>query len=224
MTTTPATLEHLWTLVDNVNKKHFPENNLAPILGNGKTNNPKIMFIFINPTHANSSSRKEWSGPRYPFIGTKAVWRVFHRAGLFNDELMHEIERSKEWSLEFTNQVLAFLKQQSFYFTNIVKWTGDDATLPNAEKIKLFLPILEQEIAIVKPEYVVTFGLIPFENITERKITLGEYYETAMKQQRLQPFKKTFGTHSTKIIPCYFPIGRGNPKRAVDMLKLLKRT
>ncbi len=216
------TLEDLWQEVHTINKKHFPENNLMPILGNGRTDNPKIMFVFINPTHANSSSRKEWKGPRFPFIGTKAVWRIFHRAGMFDDYLMKEIEISKTWSLDLTNRVLDFLKQKSFYITNIVKRTGEDATLPNAKKIKLFLPVLEREIEIVKPEYIVTFGIIPFENLTGRKIILGHYYDKVMAGKKIKWYEKTFRNTSTKIIPCYFPVGRGNPKRAVELLKMTK--
>lgn len=216
------TLEDLWQEVHTINKKQFPENNLMPILGNGRTDNPKIMFVFINPTHANSSSRKEWKGPRFPFIGTKAVWRIFHRAEMFDDYLMKEIEISKTWSLDLTNRVLDFLKQKSFYITNIVKRTGEDATLPNAKKIKLFLPVLEREIEIVKPEYIVTFGIIPFENLTGRKIKLGNYYDKVMAGKKIKWYEKTFRNTSTKIIPCYFPVGRGNPKRAVELLKMTK--
>ena len=168
-------LEELWEIVDNINKQHFPENNLMPIWGNGKIFRPKIMFVFINPTHANISSDQNWQGPRFPFIGTKPVWRIFHRAGMFDDELFNRINNSKFWSLEFTNEVLDFLKSKSFYITNIVKWTGHDATLPNSKKIKLFLPILKREIEIVQPQYIVTFGLIPFENMTKQKIKLGDY-------------------------------------------------
>ena len=215
------TLEDLWNEVHIINNQHFPENNLAPILGNGRILHPKIMFVFINPTHANSSSRKDWKGPRFPFIGTKAVWRIFHRAGMFDDNLMKEIETSKTWSIDFTNRVLEFLKSKSFYITNIVKWTGEDATLPNAEKIKIFLPILEKEIEIVQPEYIITFGLIPFENLTGTKITLGTYYEEVMKNKKVTWYEKNYGCVKTKIIPCYFPVGRGNPKRAVEMLKLV---
>jgi len=185
------TLEELWNVVDDINQRYFPENNLKPILGDGKTFRPKIMFVFINPTYANISSNPNWQGSRFPFIGTKPLWRVFHRAGMFDDELMNKINNSKSWSLELTNEVLNFLKSKSFYLTNIVKWTGHDATLPNSEKIKLFLPILKREIEIVKPQYIVTFGLIPFENITNQKIRLKNYFEDVMKSQRLRFFNKT---------------------------------
>ena len=68
-----------------------------PILGGGKEDNPDNMFIFINPTHKNQSSSKEWKGSRYPFIGTRQVWRIFHKAGLFDNGLMKRIEETREW-------------------------------------------------------------------------------------------------------------------------------
>ncbi|MBI4983239.1 hypothetical protein HZC32_01170 [Candidatus Woesearchaeota archaeon] len=215
------TLAELWKIVDDVNKKHFPENNLKPILGNGKTFRPKVMFVFINPTHANISSDQNWQGPRFPFIGTKPIWRIFHKAGMFDDKLIKEINNSKSWSLELTDTVLNFLKSKSLYFTNIVKWTGHDATLPNPDKIKLFLPILEREIEIVQPQYIVTFGLIPFENMTKQKIKLNDYYSEIMQNQRLRFFDMQYRNFKTKIIPCYFPVGRGDPKKAVEILKLI---
>ncbi len=153
----------------------------------------------------------------YPFLGTKDVWRIFHKAGLFDDMLISKINNSQKWTVELAQQVLNFLQQKSFYFTNVVKWTGADGTLPNAAKIKLFLPILEKEIELVQPENIVTFGLLPFEAITQQKIKLADYYSEAMKTNQL----KLFHAGESKVIPCYFPVGRGNPKRAIELLKLL---
>lgn len=216
------TLEEVWDAVREVNKRHFSKNDLSPIFGNGKTFKPKIMLVFINPTRANVSSDRNWKGPRFPFVGTKQIWRTFHRAGMFDDRLMKEIEDSK-WTVEFTEKVLDFLKSESFYFTNIVKWTGHDAALPDSEKIGLFLPILEKEIEIVQPEYIMTFGLIPFENLTGEKIKLSEEYDKMMKSKNLSIYDTKINSFHAKIIPCYFPVGRGNPKRAVDILRLIKR-
>ena len=210
-------LEELWDIVLKINKQNFPENDLMPIVGNGKTEKPKVMFVFINPTKRNISSDKNWTGPRFPFIGTKQIWRIFHRAGLFDDKLINQINNSSTWSVEFTNKVLNFLKEREFYITNIVKWTGHDAALPDFEKIKLFLPILEKEIELVQPQYIVTFGLIPFEKLTGQKIKLSDYYDKSVKNNKLE----FYSFNSTKVVPCYFPIGRGNPKRAVEILKLV---
>lgn len=216
-------LEKLWDEVYKLNTKHFPDNNLMPILGNGKNYKPKIMFVFINPTAKNISSDKNWKGPRFPFIGTKQIWRIFYRAGLLDDDLIKEINNNSSWSIGFTERVLQFLKEKSFYFTNIVKWTGKDSTLPDSRKINLFLPILEKEIELVQPEYIITFGLIPFEKLVKQKIKLSKYYENLIQKEEITYYNIKINEIKTKVIPCYFPIGRGNPKKAVEILKFIKK-
>ncbi len=215
-----ATLDELWTLVDELNRRCFPENNLLPILGGGEDHKPKFMFVFINPTARNISSDPSWRGPRFPFIGTRKVWQVFHRAGLLDDALMEHMGRQGMWSPDFAGEVLKFLKGKSLYITNLVKWTGRDAALPDRGKIQLFLPFLEKEIEIVRPRYIVAFGTIPFQSITKRSITLQDYHSDAMKTGRLRPFITRIGSVERKVIPCYFPVGRGNPQKAIGLLKL----
>lgn len=215
------TLDELWEYVHELSKRKFPENSLAPIVGNGKTHKPKIMFIFINPTAKNISSAPTWRGPRFPFIGTKQIWRVFHKAGLFNSKLIRTINDNSNWSFKFTNQVLKFLQNKCLYLTNVVKLTGRDAALPDSEKIKLFLPILKKEIEIVHPEYIVTFGLMPFEKLTGQKIKLAKYYSGVMRNKKLNFYDVQINSIKARIIPCYFPVGRGNPKKAIRILKLV---
>lgn len=213
-------LNELWDYVYALNKSYYPDHNLMPIVGNGKCEKPRFMFVFINPTIRNISSDQNWQGPRFPFIGTKNIWRILHRAGLFNDKLINEINNNPYWSLEFTNQVLNLLKDKSFYFTNIVKWTGNDAALPDSKKVELFLPILKREIEIVQPKYIITFGIIPFERLTKQKIKLNEYYSKVIKNNKLYFYEVKINSFKTKIIPCYFPVGRGHPKEAIEILKL----
>lgn len=217
-------LKSLWKLVEETNAKHFPNNDLLPIVGGGREQNPDYMFVFINPTIRNISSHPDWQGPRFPFIGTKQVWRIFNRAGLLDIGILEKIEESSEWSLDFTLNVREFLQQKSFYFTNIVKWTGHNADLPKADMIKLFLPILEKEIEIVRPKFIITFGLIPFTNLTKETIKLGAYYSDSMKSGKLQTFDYIIGGTIYPVIPSYFPVGRGNPKRAVEILRMLPDT
>ena len=216
------TLDELWEHVTQINLNNFPENELMPIFGNGKTLNPEIMFVFINPTARNISSGKSWKGPRFPFIGTKQVWRVFHKAGLLDDRLMEKINSDSNWSLDFTSKVLDFFKRHGFYFTNIVKHTGKDATLPDSKKINMFLPVLLKEIEIVQPKHIITFGLMPFEKLTKQKIKLSEYHKDAIKNKKLKYFDLQVNSVKTKVIPCYFPVGRGSPKKANDILRLVK--
>ena len=190
-------------------------------MGNGKLNNPNYMFVFINPTHKNATSSNDWKGFRAPWIGIKYIWKIFNRAGHFDDKLLKEIQSRNSWDVSFAKKVYDHLSSQGFYFTNLVKWTGENADLPNKEKIKLFLPLLKQEINIVKPKTIVTFGLMPFEALTGEKLRLKDYYEKAMATNQLKTYDFQADAHKTAVIPCYFPVGRGNPKRAVDLLRLL---
>jgi len=215
-------LSQLWDKVLELNRKHFPDNALMPIVGGGRISNPKFMFIFINPTVRNISSNPDWSGFRAPFIGTKNIWRIFNRAGLFDNDLLQEVENSPtSWSTDFAEKVYKHLEDQSFYFTNIVKWTGHNADLPNSEKAKLFLPILKREIEIVQPQHIVTFGLIPFNHLVGEKIKLIDYYSRLQETEEFQQFEKRIGERKFNIIPCYFPVGRGDPKRAIEMLRMM---
>ncbi|MBD3303909.1 hypothetical protein GF343_02095 [Candidatus Woesearchaeota archaeon] len=214
-------LKEIWKEVDKLSKE-FPS-RYNPIMGNGKCKNPKFMLVFINPTKANISSHPGWKGFRAPFIGTKPVWRVLHKAGLFNSQLMKVIEKSDTWSTFLAEKVYKSIAKQGLYLTNIVKWTGETADLPKARKIKAYIPLLKEEIKIVNPKYIVTMGLIPFEHLTGRKIKLGEYYKEAMKTKKLRTYGLKIDSETYKVIPSYFPVGRGEPKKAVEILKLLKK-
>lgn len=213
-------LEQLWKEVRELNHNHFPNHKLAPILGGGQSKNPKVMFVFINPTARNISSDPKWEGPRYPFIGTKSVWRVFHRAGFLTGSLISQIEANSNWSVEFAGELEGFLREHGLYLTNLVKWTGPDGSLPDRDKIGLFLPLMVREIEIVAPKYVVTFGSLPFKYLTGQVVKLEDYYNQVVRQG-LQSEEVQIGSAKTRIIPCYFPVGRGNPKRAVEILKLV---
>ncbi|MBI2620745.1 hypothetical protein HYW61_00775 [candidate division WWE3 bacterium] len=214
-------LEELWAYTNRLHKEVFPENTLSPILAGGKLQNPRFMFVFINPTYRNISSDPAWEGKRRPWTGTKYIWKIFNNAGHFDEELLNEVSKKKEWDVAFADKVYSHLNDHSFYFTNIVKWVGESGDLPDTHKIKTFLPILLREIELVNPEYIVTFGLIPFNALINEPIKLGEYYDESIKNNTLKTFSLNIGSKNLKIIPCYFPVGRGNPKRAAKLLSLL---
>lgn len=215
------TLENLWEYTEDLHKQMFPNNTLSPIMAGGKLHNPKYMFVFINPTYKNVSSDPAWKGKRRPWTGTKYIWKIFNNAGHFDSELLTEIQKQDIWDTAFADKVYSHLEDRGFYFTNLVKWTGETGDLPDSTKVKTFLPILLQEIRIVQPKYIVTFGLMPFTALTNSQLNLGEYYEASTKEKALRPFLLTLDGTINKIIPCYFPVGRGNPKRATALLNLL---
>lgn len=216
-----ANLDELWNYTNRLHKQHYPESTLEPIMAGGKVHKPKYMFVFINPTYRNVSSDSAWEGRRRPWTGTRYIWKIFNDAGHFDDDLLEEIKKRRAWDIEFADKVYNHLENRGFYFTNIVKWTGENADLPDTNKTKLFLPILLREIEIVQPEYIITFGLIPFYALVDEKIKLGKYFDYVLKTGHLKYFPININNTVYKILPSYFPVGRGSPKRAAKILSML---
>lgn len=216
-----TTIEELWKYTQDLHKDHFPNSRLKPVMSGGKLHKPKFMFVFINPTYRNVSSDLGWSGLSRPWVGTKYIWKIFYNSGNFSKELLDEINCRTTWDEDFANKVYNDLEAKSFYFTNIVKWTGENADLPDSSKIKLFTPILKKEISIVRPDFVVTFGLIPYKGLTNNNIRLSDIYEKTMAKNSLYYEPVSIENYSCNIVPCYFPVGRGNPKRATEILKYI---
>lgn len=214
-------LDELWEYTSLLHSKHYPDSALEPIMGGGKLHNPNCMFVFINPTYRNISSDSSWVGQRRPWTGTKYIWKIFHEAGHFDKALLEEVNSKNEWDCRFADKVYTHLADRGFYFTNVVKWTGENANLPRAQKINLFLPILKREIEVVNPRKIIAFGQIPFKALTKEKIRLKDYYSEVMESGKLHTFKTKTSEKAYDVIPCYFPVGRGNPKRAIDLLKFL---
>jgi hypothetical protein len=60
-------------------QKIYGSKDLRSIHFGGLIDGPDIMMIFMNPTKANIASRKDWSGIRAPWIGTKKHLEVAER-------------------------------------------------------------------------------------------------------------------------------------------------
>lgn len=214
-------LNRLREIIYATKERYFPQDDLHPVPGEGKAPCPKIMGIFINPTARNISSHNAWSGPRYPFVGIKSLWRVFHKAGILDPVTMGIIESSRHWTTDTATAVLDALVKTGIYLTNIVKRSYRGPQLPDKGMVEMFLPILLKEIEIVQPLCIVTFGGFPFFHLTGHRLKLDEYYRSVDKTGLLKCFTLSVNTRSYRVIPCYFPAGRGNPLRAAEILRRL---
>lgn len=221
-----TSLTELWTQINKVTKQNFPANELQPILGNGKANNPRFMIVFINPTKRNISSAKSWKSIRYPFIGRKRPWVEFFKSGLIDDSEMlnYIMNNESNWNYEFTEKMNSYLEKKKLFITNIVKNTSQEAILPDSKAIKLYLPYFLKEIELVDPKYIITFGLIPFNALVKEKLKLKDYCNEIITTKNIKPYEITVNNKNYKVIPCIYPIGRGNPKQAVEMLKIINES
>lgn len=184
---------------------------LRPVPGNGSLK-PVVGFVFINPTYRNISASPGWKGPSYPFIGTKQWWNVLFRAGILPEHLASSIVNG--WDEELAQEVLSWMEQSGIWITNVVKTAYNHSRIPDMATMRAGASILMKELEILKPKFIVAMGAIPFRMITGKSIKLSEAYESLM---RGRPLSETVG--SSTVLPCYFPVGRGNPKRAEEMLR-----
>lgn len=215
-------LADLWQIVDEIVLTYFPDDHLVPVPGGGAEKHPFIMGVLINPTARNASARPEWSGPRYPFVGVKPFWRVLHRAGFLDSEVMGTIESSGHWPPGLAEGVLNALRNEGIYLTNVVKRSYPDPDTPDRATLDMFLPVLKKEIDLVGPTLVVAFGRFPFFHLTGRTMHLADYHRSVTEKGTLNTFAIWVYSKAYRVIPCYFPIGRGDAGKTIDILRRLR--
>lgn len=214
--------------VAEISQQYYGNYTLDAISGAGQINQPNLALIFINPTHRNISTSPDWKGLKAPWIGCANIWQLFADAGLIDEEINHAIQSTKtNWSEQFALDVYSHVASEGLYVTNIVKWAGLDAKLPEREKIKLYTPLLLEELRIVRPERIIAFGQLTFDGVLrELEVkslgTFGGMNEATLDTGVLHGMQTKVG----EIIPCYFPVGQGikNRTKAVEILKLCQHT
>ena len=95
------------------------------------------------------------------------------------------------------------LNRENLYISNVVKVrptknspkTGKPINRPpNREELELFVPYLQREIQLVKPEFIVTLGNFALKNtLMDNKITIGECHGALIEY------------NGFKVFPLYHP-------------------
>ncbi len=207
-------LEELIPLYDKMQQKYGAK-ELDSIYNGGCTKNPNICFVFMNPTGRNIASRKEWIGPKYPWIGTKNVWEIFYRLNLLDASLYQRIKemKGKEWTVSFANEVYENVCEYRYFITNLGKCTQVDARELPDDVLKKYLNLLKKEFAIVKPKVIILFG----NQVSS--IVLGE--KISVSQVRRKKFVKKIYGEFYSFYSVYYPVGNGrfNLDKAIQDMK-----
>jgi len=217
----PLELQRLYKEFDKKYKNN--KNRLRPILGGGKFHHPKFLFLFINPTHLNISSSEEYKGKRrYPFIGVRYFWRLLSQAGFIDKTIIDDIYKNG-WQLKDEMRIEKSLSKHGAYITNLVKTTQKGPENPSKSVIQDSFILLEKEIKIVNPKYIIAFGRLVFKALTNKEIKLQRCLND-IKIREYKPYKsKQIAGKEYNVLPCYFPIGRGNPKKALRILSYINK-
>lgn len=214
----PPKLRRLFHKFDDCPRCRRQANPLRHVLGGGRFSRPRFLFLFINPTHQNISCHQSYAGRRrFPFIGVRHFYRIMARAGFVDQTVVDRIY-AEGWQVADEGRIEKSLADHGVYITNLVKCAQPHPCYPERAAIRQDLPLLQREIAAVDPRYIITFGQVPFRTLTGRDIRLNEYLE-AVRAGTYRPARQPdLGGKIRAILPCYFPVGRGNQRKALEIL------
>lgn len=189
---------------------------LSSIYWAGCVTNPKVCFIFMNPTGRNISAKHEREGMRAPRLGFKQVRLMFFELGLISQELYLKTQAAAlSRSPDFVEELFAYLAKQGVYITNLAKCTQSDAAALRDSVFKAYLPLMHEEITIIKPERIVTFGNQVTSVLLEKSISVSNYENIDSYEELI------IGNETYKIYPCRYPVGiwYRNMGKAVTRIK-----
>jgi len=193
-------------------QKRYGEPTLSSIYGAGCIENPRVMFVFMNPTGRNIASEPSWKGLRAPWIGTKQVWDIFNNLGMLDEKIYKTIKKYKaeDWSIDFSNRVYSEIEKNSVFITNLAKCTQLDARPLDNSIFKDYLELMFKEIEIVNPKIVISFGNQVSSILLGKNISVSNYTKNEKEIVNGYP-----------IYPTYYPVGQGrrNMPLALERIK-----
>lgn len=206
-------LEELYEKYDRLQKK-YGDKSLHSIYFGGKKENPSICFVFMNPTAGNIAAEKDWDGPRYPWLGTKNIWKLFNKLELLDDNILEEIESKKklDWTKEFSEKVYKNIENHDIYITNLAKCTQIDARPLKDDYYKAYLKLFMKEMSIVKPKRIVLFGNQVSSIVLGEKIKVSEVR------------RKKFECNGYEMYSVFYPVGNGrfNMYKSIEDISYIK--
>jgi uracil-DNA glycosylase len=221
-TNIPAPLQKFYAKIDNCARCKAEGNPLRHVLGGGKFRNPKFFFLFINPTHKNQSSHSDYEGERrYPFIGVRHLYKGLAEAGFVDFRIVAKMYE-RGWQVADEHRIEASLRKGGVYISNFVKCARPNPTNPKRSIMKADLPLLARELELVNPRYVVTFGLLPLGVLTGNNYRLRDILVSLKKHKYLPILSLPLDGKRYKILPCYYPLGHGNPPKAHQILEYIR--
>ncbi len=203
MNSTPLQVARLQEKFDELQQIHG-EKSLCSIYGAGKIKSPRLMLVFMNPTGRNVSAKPEWKGIRAPWLGTKQVWKMFQDLSILSDVIYTEISKMKpdDWSEVFAEEVYAELARASVYVTNLAKCTQIDARPLRDAVFKEYREHFLQELTLINPEHVVTFGNQVSSVLLQKQISVSQYAGAASESLKVNDL-------SFAVYPTFYPVGQG---------------
>ena len=196
----------------------YGDKDLDSIYNGGCEQNPKICFVFMNPTKKNIAASKDWQGLKAPWIGTKNIWNLFYRVGLLDEDIYNQIKSIKgsDWTENFADEVYNDVKKHEYFITNLGKCTQVDARALPDSVYRKYLSLFEREIEIINPKVIILFGNQVSSIVLNKKISVS--------QCRKKEFEKIINGKKYKFYSVFYPVGNGRfnmDKSVEDILYII---
>ncbi len=207
-------LDRLKKDVDRL-QKVYGNSKLNAIYGTGCVCNPRILFLFMNPTAKNISSFSSWKGLRAPWIGTKNIWKLFNALAILEDRIFKKIQNGSSdiWTYNFAFSVYDELNKKFIYITNLAKCTQDDARALKNGIFKEYLINTLEEIYAINPSKIISFGNQVSSILLDKNVRVSNYKNREKETLKLKD--KIFD-----VYPVYYPVGQGmrNINKAINRI------
>lgn len=207
-------LDKLKKEYDKLQRKYGAK-QLDSIYYGGRSKNPDICFVFMNPTGRNIASNKNWKGIKSPWLGTKNIWDLFYLLDLLDKDIYYKIKEMKpnDWTEKFAEEVYDDVKKHKYFITNLGKCTQIDARELSNSIYKKYLHLLKKEINIINPKVIILFGNQVSSIVLDEKISVSQ----VRKKCYLKKINKTM----YKFYSVYYPVGNGrfNIDKSIEDIK-----
>ncbi len=170
----------------------------------------------MNPTGRNVSSVKSWRGIRAPWLGTKNIWALFFELGLIPKKLLGLIQSAspRQWTPEFSENLYCYLADRKIYVTNLAKCTQIDARPLKDQIFKEYLSLMKEEIAVIRPKHIVTFGNQVSSIILGKSISVGQHKNNFEILE--------IGSSKYRVYPTHYPVGHGRMNQPLAVARINK--
>lgn len=130
--------------------------------------------------------------------------------------MLWDMPSDGKWTPDYASNFYKAVSERGIYVTNLAKACGADATMPSMRMARAYRPLMIEELRIVRPRIVIAMGALVSSVLSKAPVALEAVYRQ-FTEKRALPVEQ-IPDSDIPMLPCYFPIGRGNPIRANEML------
>ena len=131
---------------------------------------------------------------------------------------------TRGWQTEDERAIEESLAAHGVYITNFVKCAQPHPQNPRRKIMRASLPDIAEELAIVKPRHIVTFGALPLQIITGNAYRMRDFLQSADDGGYAPVQTRDLCGMRYSVLPCYYPLGHGNPPKAHRILMHIRTT